>query len=125
MFVNQDGATSGDGVLPGDLLSLAVHDHDEAVVVTVAGEIDISTAAQLRAAVYDAADRLDGRRLIVDLSSVSFLGSAGLAVLASVAEAQPAPPVVVGVGRVDRVIRLSGLDDLVDVVDRVEAAFTG
>jgi anti-anti-sigma factor len=53
------------------------------VLVTVAGEIDIATASQLR-------DRLavlaaSGRRLVVDLAQVSFLGAAGLDVLAAAA----------------------------------------
>lgn len=53
------------------------------VVVTVAGEIDIATAAQLR-------DRLagpagGGQQVIVDLSGVSFIDAAGLRVLAGAA----------------------------------------
>jgi anti-sigma B factor antagonist len=48
-------------------------------VVTVTGEIDMATAPELREAIA-AADLRQGR-LVVDLSAVTFLDSAGVAVL--------------------------------------------
>jgi anti-anti-sigma factor len=52
---------------------------DRVVVVTVTGEVDMITAPELRACLRQ---NVDGRRAVVlDLSGVSFLASAGLAVL--------------------------------------------
>ena len=49
-------------------------------VVTVAGEVDVYTAAQLRA-VLDEELGAGNARLVVDLDEVSFLDSTGLGVL--------------------------------------------
>jgi anti-sigma B factor antagonist len=49
-------------------------------IVAVAGELDISTAGVLRQAVVEAL-RPDPENLVIDLTDVSFLGSAGLAAL--------------------------------------------
>ena len=64
-----------------DLVSIAVSDSPSAVRLTVAGEVDSSSAPAVRDAV-DAA--LDGgaRQLVLDLDGVTFLDSAGLCVLA-------------------------------------------
>jgi anti-sigma B factor antagonist len=63
------------------LISVRTTDRDDAVVLTVAGDIDGLTAPRLGAAVASAFDRLGGRLLVVDLSRVVFLGSSGLRTL--------------------------------------------
>ena len=51
----------------------------QALVVTVAGEIDVFTAKRLRAALAAGFDQLRGGEvLIIDLTDVTFLGSPGL-----------------------------------------------
>jgi anti-sigma B factor antagonist len=65
---------------PDDQLSVHVLRQTDTVVLAVAGELDMLTAAQVEAAVVDAL--VDPPRvLIVDLTGVTFLASAGLTVL--------------------------------------------
>ncbi len=65
-----------------DLVSIDVTTSGPAVRLTVAGEVDSSSAPALRAALENA---LAGgaRELVVDLDRVTFLDSAGLCVLAA------------------------------------------
>jgi anti-sigma B factor antagonist len=50
------------------------------VTVAVAGEIDLSTADQLDAAIREA-EETETKRIVVDLSSLTFVDSTGLSVL--------------------------------------------
>ncbi|CCH33726.1 STAS domain-containing protein [Actinosynnema sp. NPDC047251] len=77
-------ATSGAGsAADGTRTARVVRSVDQPVdgvaVVAVGGEIDMLTAPELRADVLGRLD--DGDTLVLDMSAVSFLGSAGLAVL--------------------------------------------
>ncbi|MGW4487679.1 STAS domain-containing protein [Amycolatopsis sp. NPDC004368] len=65
----------------GDLL-VTTRWRDRAVVVTVAGEIDLVTAPELDEIVTGVVDE-HPEVLVVDLSEVTFLSSAGLQVLAA------------------------------------------
>jgi anti-sigma B factor antagonist len=82
------------------------------VLITVAGEIDIATAPQLRDRL--AALAASGRRLVVDLAQVSFLGAAGLDVLAAAARQARARGGGLGVVSprplVRRLFAITGLD---------------
>ena len=61
-------------------LSVLTRSTDGCVVVTVAGDVDISTSPDLRAALSGAiADGI--RAIVVDLSAVSFVDSTALGVL--------------------------------------------
>ena len=84
------------------------------VVATVSGEVDMLTAPSLRAVVT--AELADCAVLVIDLSGVSFLGSAGLAVLveaAQQAERRQAALRVVATGRtVRRPLEITGLDEV-------------
>lgn len=72
--------------LPAEqLLRITVRSESAAVLVIVAGEVDMSTAGRLRAAVDEAFSDAAGRAVIVDLTSVTYLGSHGLAALAEAA----------------------------------------
>ncbi|MBW4721096.1 STAS domain-containing protein [Saccharothrix obliqua] len=77
-------ATSGAGSTaesprPGRVVRSVANPAEGVTVVAVGGEIDMLTAPELRTSVLG---RLDsGDTLVLDLSGVSFLGSAGLAVL--------------------------------------------
>jgi anti-sigma B factor antagonist len=51
----------------------------DSVTVAVAGEIDLSTADQLDAAIREA-EKTEISRIVVDLSAVSFIDSTGLSV---------------------------------------------
>jgi anti-anti-sigma factor len=83
-----------------------------AVVLDVAGDVDIVTAPQVQAAVEHA---LAGRPpvLVLDLTGVTFLSSAGLSVLVaarSTAGADTRVRVVAASGVVRRPLELTGLD---------------
>ncbi|MGY1636597.1 STAS domain-containing protein [Geodermatophilus sp. SYSU D00742] len=68
---------------PGEeLVSIDVAGSASSVRLTVAGEVDSSTAPALREAVDDAFAS-GARELVVDLDAVTFLDSAGLCVLAA------------------------------------------
>jgi anti-sigma B factor antagonist len=92
----------------------------DALVVTVTGEIDLHTVGRLRAAVDDGLDRVaesDSVALVIDLSQVTFLGSAGLAALVDATRAarrlrEPLPIVVDHTRPVIRPIEMTGLDEL-------------
>ena len=100
----------------------------EALVITVAGEIDMLTVDRLRAAVSDGFDQLPaGAILVIDLTDVSFLGSQGLqalvdATLAARQRREPLRLVVDHTRPVIRPIELTGLDDTLALFHTVDQA---
>jgi anti-sigma B factor antagonist len=100
----------------------------QALVVTVAGEIDVLTVQRLRAAVTAGFDQLrDGEILIVDLTNVTFLGSPGLQALVEATRAarrrrEPLRIVVDNTRPVVRPIQLTGLDGILALYGTVEQA---
>jgi anti-anti-sigma factor len=83
-------------------------------VLTVVGELDMSNAATLKAAVASSGGARQGR-LVFDLSGLRFIDSAGIAVLleavervGSVSVRAPAPPV-------RRVIEVTGLTEVLPI----------
>lgn len=66
------------GSTPG--LTVQSEPHGAAVVLAVTGEVDLATAPQLGEAIKEAMAR-EPKTLVVDLSGVGFLASAGMAVL--------------------------------------------
>ncbi|MGH3549565.1 MAG: STAS domain-containing protein [Pseudonocardiaceae bacterium] len=105
-----------------------VHPSGEALVVTVAGEVDVLTVGRLRAAVAAGFDELpDGATLVIDLTAVTFLGSAGLRALVDTTRAgrrrcEPLHIVVDHARPVIRPIELAGLDDLLALFHTVDQA---
>ena len=63
-------------------LRLAVTDHDGVIVLAAQGEIDVSTAPELRQELVELATAGSGS-VVVDLQGVDFLDSTGLGVLVS------------------------------------------
>lgn len=112
-------------------MSLRTVDRADAIVLEVEGEVDGLTAPRLREAIGAAFDRLDGRPLVVDLSAVRFLGSAGLRMLFdSAAEAvhqrghQPFRIVVDHTRPVIRPIEIVGLDNVLALYESVGDALS-
>jgi anti-sigma B factor antagonist len=67
--------------VPFDLLQVVVAEpRDGVVVVAPVGEVDMSTVPALRQAVHEALDA-EPRAVVVDLSGLSFCGSAGVVAL--------------------------------------------
>lgn len=72
--------TSGDAYPLTDTMTTSVCVHDDATVLAVVGEVDLATAPALENAI-EAILGVEPRVLIIDLSEVSFLASAGMAAL--------------------------------------------
>ncbi|MDX6554597.1 MAG: hypothetical protein QOD86_792 [Miltoncostaeaceae bacterium] len=87
------------------------------VVVAMAGEVDVATAARVRAELR-LAQALRPGRLILDLSGVTFLDAAGISAILSPCRAGDlrvtliAPP-----GRVRRLMQIVGADRAVEILD--------
>jgi anti-anti-sigma factor len=88
------------------------------VLITVAGEIDIATAPQLRERLTALA--ASGRPLVVDLAQVSFLDAAGLGVLAGTAHRARARGtslhVISARPQIRRLFAITGLDRHIPLV---------
>jgi anti-sigma B factor antagonist len=125
-----DGASSA-SVRPASeqLMTVHAHDRDTAIVVTVDGAVDALTVPRLRTALREAFARLEGRVLVVDLSTVEFLGSPGLRALSdSAGEAvhhagvRPLRVVVDHTRPVIRPIEIVGLDGVLSLYHDVAEA---
>ena len=63
--------------LPTPVADFQVDTSGETAVLRISGEVDISTAPQLR----ERLQQLDSRSVVVDLSAMTFIDSTGLGVL--------------------------------------------
>ena len=102
--------------------------NSEALVVTVAGEIDLYTVDRFRTAVAAGFDQLhDGQILVIDLTEVTFLSSQGLQALVEVTQTaqrrhEPLPIVIDRTRPVIRPIEITGLDDVLALFNTIEDA---
>ncbi|EWC59059.1 Anti-sigma F factor antagonist (spoIIAA-2) [Actinokineospora spheciospongiae] len=109
------------------MLTVEAGDNAEAILLRVRGEIDMGTAPILRRGLDDAAARrTDERPVVLDLSGVGFLASAGLALLVeyhrTLLDRGAALRVVSNGGPVLRAIQVSSLDKVLTVYPSAEAA---
>lgn len=96
-------------------------------VLAVAGDLDMLTSPALAAALEEALDARP-RTVVVDLSKVDFLGSAGLAVLVSAHERIESARVlriVASARDIQRAFTMTGLGELLALYPTREAALTG
>ncbi len=97
-----------------DDLTISVSRDGTTVTVTAAGEIDLSTVGELRAAVTEAAEECDLLRL--DLTDVDFIDSTGLGVLLELRSTLRARSItleiVAGDGPVRQAVEITGLGEL-------------
>ena len=81
--------------------------------LTLTGELDLATAPELRAAIHDAAE--DAELVIVDLSALAFMDSAGLCTIVTahrkLRDAGRRLALTPGQRQVQRVFELTGLAD--------------
>ncbi|MDG3013831.1 anti-sigma factor antagonist [Speluncibacter jeojiensis] len=105
-------------------LTLTVEAADGCVILHAAGEIDVVTAPRLQDGLEQLIGRHPGSVMIVDLTEVGFLASAGLAVLMRSSELDERSRfMVVASGPATvRPLELTGLSDALDVHATVEAA---
>ncbi len=101
-------------VLP-EILTVQVFRNEGEVVLALAGELDLATVHRVKAALEDL-EHSPPRRLVIDLSALSFLDSTGLAVFVGLSkrcqdnggptlEIRPGPPAV------QRLFKLVGAAD--------------
>jgi anti-anti-sigma factor len=106
----------------GTLAEMAItrEDHPGLTVLTLAGELDITTGAPLRDALHDLAEEGIGHH-VVDLRQIRFLDSTGLGILVGhhkrLTEHGGTLQVIAGPGLVGGVFRLTGVDQLIAVRD--------
>jgi anti-sigma B factor antagonist len=102
------------------------HQAGEAVVLTVAGEVDMLTAPKLTEAIK-AALAAAPKILVVDLSKVEFLASAGMTALVT-AQAEVVPPtrfaVVADGPATSRPIKLMGIDSVLPLYSSLDSALS-
>jgi anti-sigma B factor antagonist len=97
---------------------------DDTIVLSVGGVIDLATAAELEDAMH-AAQASARRNLIVDLTGVSFMSSAGLAILAeahAVMKRRGKFAVVANNAVILRPLEITRLADVLDVYPTLESA---
>ncbi|MFD4255750.1 STAS domain-containing protein [Amycolatopsis thermoflava] len=99
------------------------------VVVTIVGEVDLTTAPRVREAVKDARDSVAPVALttvILDLSEVEHLDSLGLAVLVETAaechSAEQALALICPTPVVTRPLEMTGLDGILTITASLEEA---
>lgn len=108
------------------LADLAVEEEDGAVVARITGEIDLSNAATLERAMLDTVPNT-ATGMVVDLTGVSYLDSAGIRMLGEMAERlrwrEQLLAVVAPEGsRVRGVLTMAGAQDVVAFEDSFDSA---
>lgn len=108
----------------GDPLTIEVRHEQNYVIVTAAGEIDMSTVARMRECLFDLA--ASGRPLVAGLDQVSFIDSTGLAALVATAKRATACGgslyAVCGRPKIRQLFRITGLDLRIPLVSTLDEA---
>ncbi len=116
--------TSGDAYPLADTMTTSVAVHDAATVLTVDGEVDLATAPALENAIDGVlADK--PAHLIIDLTQVSFLASAGMAALVGAhqrAGEDTAIAIVADGPATSRQLKMTSLDQVFALYATLDAA---
>jgi anti-sigma B factor antagonist len=107
-----------------DPITTSVARRDGAAVVSVGGEIDLSTAPAFEAAIAEALED-NPSVLAIELSNVTFMASVGLRILAAINEKigeSTRVAVVADNQAATRPIQLTGLDSVVALYPTLDAA---
>ena len=105
-------------------ITTSVARRDGAAVVSIGGEIDLSTAPAFEKAIAEALEHRPAV-LAIELSGVTFMASVGLRVLAATNEkvgASTRIAVVANNPAASRPIQLTGLDNVVELFPTLDAA---
>ncbi|WP_232661894.1 STAS domain-containing protein [Pseudonocardia sp. TRM90224] len=120
------------GALPSadELLSIERARVGKTALLTLTGEVDTATAPQLRQAVHEALTVPDAGPIVVDMTAVTFLSSAGLGALVSAhhdaaRHGEPLRVVVDHARPVLRPLQISGLDHVLTLFHYVDTALQG
>lgn len=106
--------------MSGQLHTLQIEDRDLVTIATIAGEIDVSNAGQVREVLAE----LRPRALVVDLTALRYLDSAGIAMLDAVRRTGDLRLVLSSDSTIARTLEITGLMQLIDTYPSVEAACT-
>jgi anti-sigma B factor antagonist len=113
-------------VSAADPITTSVAHREGVAVVSVGGEIDLSTAPAFEAVIAEALEE-DPPVLVIDLSEVTFLASVGLRILAATQEKIGKSiqiAVVADNAAASRPMQLTGLDNLISLYPTVDEALT-
>jgi anti-anti-sigma factor len=105
-------------------LGVTVQRYQDALVVVVVGEVDMHTAPTLSAGLDFALTRVP-ELLVVDLSGVTFLASAGLSLLVAAHQQAGELRVVASAQAIIRPIQITALDTLLSIYSSRESALAG
>jgi anti-anti-sigma factor len=109
-----------------DPITTSVAHRQGATVVSVGGEIDLSTSPAFDAAIATALEE-DPSVLVIDLSAVTFMASVGLQILAATQEKFSKSiriAVVANSAAARRPIQLTGLDNVIALYPTLDEALT-
>jgi len=109
-----------------DPITSSVAHRDGVAVVSIGGEIDLSTAPAFEAAIAGALDD-DPPVLVIELSDVSFLASVGLRILAATHEKVSKSAEVAIVANnpaTNRPMELTGLDKVISLYPTLDDALS-
>lgn len=111
-----------------EVFEIAERTVGDSPVLAVRGEIDVSTAPELRERLLGVAQN-GNEVVVVDLSQVTFLDSTALGVLVSALkrfrEGDGDLRLVVATGSVTKVLAITGLVEVFPIFDTVDAAVEG
>jgi anti-sigma B factor antagonist len=109
-----------------DPITTSVAHREGVAVVSIGGEIDLSTAPAFEAAIAGALDD-DPPVLVIELSEVRFMASAGLRILAATHEKASESAriaIVANNAATSRPIQLTGLDKVMSLYPTLDDALT-
>lgn len=105
-------------------LKIAVESGDDVAVIRAAGELDLSTVTEMRAAVTEVTDRRP-RAIVFDFRNIAYMDSSGLGILVSAKKRlgnhQGEVIVITQQNSVLKALSLSGLDQILRVFPTEEA----
>jgi anti-sigma B factor antagonist len=113
-------------VSAADPITTSVEHRDGIALVSIGGEIDLSTAPAFEAVIAEALEE-DPPILVIDLSEVTFMASVGLRILAGTQEKVGKSiqiAVVADNAAASRPMQLTGLDNVISLYPTVEEALT-
>ena len=113
-------------VSAADPITTSVVRRDGVAVVSIGGEIDLSTAPAFEAVIAEALEE-DPPALVIELSEVTFLASVGLRILAATQEefgTSTQIAVVADNAAASRPMQLTGLDNVISLYPTLDEALT-
>jgi len=109
-----------------DPITTSVAHREGVAVVSIGGEIDLSTAPAFEAVIAEALEE-DPPALVIDLSEVTFMASVGLRILAATQEEVGTSiqiAVVADNAAASRPMQLTGLDNVISLYPTLDEALT-